>query len=145
MLCVLQVCEITEQACRTIRAVLEQRQNRASVLRFFIASLETRCIYGFTYRWCSIFHNQSWITVTLYVHVKGGHFTPAFTESCHSAVLSEWSGGGDVELSVWHTQTRCLRTAAAGIQDTGRRGHAGTRQHAEVQHVTSTQTQTLHC
>ncbi|KAK7149085.1 hypothetical protein R3I93_013174 [Phoxinus phoxinus] len=37
-----QVCEITEQACRTIRAVLEQRQNRASVLRFFIAALETR-------------------------------------------------------------------------------------------------------
>ncbi|XDV49762.1 hypothetical protein PO909_018949 [Leuciscus waleckii] len=37
-----QVCEITEQACGTIRAVLEQRQNRASVLRFFIASLETR-------------------------------------------------------------------------------------------------------
>ncbi|XP_077103327.1 cilia- and flagella-associated protein 46 [Siphateles boraxobius] len=37
-----QVCEITEQACRTIRAVLEQRQNRASVLHFFIASLETR-------------------------------------------------------------------------------------------------------
>ncbi|XP_067242183.1 cilia- and flagella-associated protein 46 [Chanodichthys erythropterus] len=37
-----QVCDITEQACRTIRAVLEQRQNRTSVLRFFIASLETR-------------------------------------------------------------------------------------------------------
>ncbi|XP_056093177.1 cilia- and flagella-associated protein 46 [Rhinichthys klamathensis goyatoka] len=37
-----QVCEITEQACGTIRAVLEQRQNRASVLRFFIAALETR-------------------------------------------------------------------------------------------------------
>ncbi|KAG1963056.1 cilia- and flagella-associated protein [Pimephales promelas] len=37
-----QVCEITEQACRTIRAVLEQRRNRASVLRFFMAALETR-------------------------------------------------------------------------------------------------------
>ncbi|XP_016110299.1 cilia- and flagella-associated protein 46-like [Sinocyclocheilus grahami] len=37
-----QVCAITEQACRAIRAVLEQRGNRASVLRFFIASLQTR-------------------------------------------------------------------------------------------------------
>ncbi|XP_043112138.1 cilia- and flagella-associated protein 46-like isoform X2 [Puntigrus tetrazona] len=37
-----QVCVITEQACRTIRAVLEQRPNRASVLRFFIAELQTR-------------------------------------------------------------------------------------------------------
>ncbi|RXN24229.1 cilia- and flagella-associated 46 isoform X2 [Labeo rohita] len=37
-----QVCVITEQACATIRALLEQRPNRASVLRFFIASLQTR-------------------------------------------------------------------------------------------------------
>ncbi|XP_065152021.1 cilia- and flagella-associated protein 46 [Paramisgurnus dabryanus] len=38
-----QVCEITDQACRSFRSVLEQRQNRAGVLCFFIASLETRC------------------------------------------------------------------------------------------------------
>ncbi|KTF85879.1 hypothetical protein cypCar_00041481, partial [Cyprinus carpio] len=38
------VCAITEQACRAIRAVLEQRGNRASVLRFFIASLQTRIL-----------------------------------------------------------------------------------------------------
>lgn len=55
--CVVQVCVITEQACATIRALLEQRPNRASVLRFFIASLQTRCSYGF-----SVFNNQSWIT-----------------------------------------------------------------------------------
>ncbi|XP_026079139.1 cilia- and flagella-associated protein 46 [Carassius auratus] len=37
-----QLCAITEQACRTITAVLEQRGNRASVLCFFIAQLQTR-------------------------------------------------------------------------------------------------------
>nr|XP_055025478.1 cilia- and flagella-associated protein 46 isoform X3 [Misgurnus anguillicaudatus] len=37
-----QVCEITDQACRSFRSVLEQRQNRAGVLCFFITSLETR-------------------------------------------------------------------------------------------------------
>ncbi|KAL1263718.1 hypothetical protein QQF64_006457, partial [Cirrhinus molitorella] len=37
-----QVCVIAEQACGTIRALLEQRPNQASVLRFFIASLQTR-------------------------------------------------------------------------------------------------------
>ncbi|XP_058652539.1 cilia- and flagella-associated protein 46-like isoform X3 [Onychostoma macrolepis] len=37
-----QVCAITEQACRAFTAVLEQRPNQASVLRFFIAALQTR-------------------------------------------------------------------------------------------------------
>ncbi|KAL0178755.1 hypothetical protein M9458_027649, partial [Cirrhinus mrigala] len=36
------VCVITEQACAAIRALLEQRPNRSSVLHFFIASLQTR-------------------------------------------------------------------------------------------------------
>ncbi|KAI7806039.1 putative tetratricopeptide repeat protein 40, partial [Triplophysa rosa] len=38
-----QVCDITAQACRSFRSVLEQRPNRAGVLRFYIASLEIRC------------------------------------------------------------------------------------------------------
>ncbi|KAA0718385.1 Cilia- and flagella-associated protein 46 [Triplophysa tibetana] len=38
-----QVCEITAQACTSFRSVLERRQNRAGVLRFYIASLEIRC------------------------------------------------------------------------------------------------------
>ncbi|XP_073690617.1 cilia- and flagella-associated protein 46 [Garra rufa] len=37
-----QVCAITEQACGTIRALLEQRPNPAAILRFFMASLQTR-------------------------------------------------------------------------------------------------------
>ncbi|XP_056617498.1 cilia- and flagella-associated protein 46 isoform X3 [Triplophysa dalaica] len=38
-----QVCEITAQACRSFRSVLERRQNRAGVLLFYITSLEIRC------------------------------------------------------------------------------------------------------
>ncbi|XP_051507186.1 cilia- and flagella-associated protein 46 [Myxocyprinus asiaticus] len=37
-----QVCEITQQACRSLTSVVEQRLNRALVLRFFRASLESR-------------------------------------------------------------------------------------------------------
>nr|XP_021336588.1 cilia- and flagella-associated protein 46 [Danio rerio] len=37
-----QVCLITEQACRTLRAALDDGQSRASVLRYYTASLQLR-------------------------------------------------------------------------------------------------------